>query len=126
MAIFLEASIRSSQLLPQTKHVFMVMGSGPLARFWRVQLEKEFRRFHDRLTFIWSDDLSLAEILRRCASLPADSAIFYLAFGSDAVGGTYADDRVLAELHATANAPTFGVQSVMLGHWHCRREHDPR
>ena len=48
-------------------------------------------------------------------ALPSNSAIFYLAFGSDAVGGTYADDRVLAELHATANAPTFGVQSVMLG-----------
>ena len=103
------------QLLPQTKHVFMVMGSGTLARFWRAQLEKEFRRFHDRLTFIWSDDLSLADILRRCASLPSHSAIFYLAFGSDAVGGTYADDRVLAELHATANAPMFGVQSVMIG-----------
>jgi signal transduction histidine kinase len=103
------------QLLPDTKHVFMVMGSGPLARFWRIQLEKEFTRFHDRLTFIWSDNLSLAEILRRCASLPSHSAIFYLAFGSDAVGGTYADDRVLAELHATSNAPIFGVHSVLLG-----------
>jgi signal transduction histidine kinase len=102
-------------MLPLTRQVFMVMGSGPLARFWRVQLEKEFRRFGDRLTFIWSDDLSLADILRRCARLPDHSAIFYLAFGSDAVGGTYADDRVLAELHATANAPMFGVQSVMLG-----------
>ena len=48
-------------------------------------------------------------------AFPAISAIFYLAFGSDAVGGAYADDRVLAELHATANAPMFGVQSVMLG-----------
>ena len=93
----------------------MVMGSGQLGRFWRRELEKEFKRFHDRLTFIWSDDLSLAEILRRCASLPSHSAIFYLTFGSDAQGGAYADERVLADLHATANAPLFGVQSVMLG-----------
>ena len=40
------------------------------AQFWRRELEEQFRRFHDRLTFVWSDDLSLPEILRRCASLP--------------------------------------------------------
>ena len=30
-------------------------------------------------------------------------------------GGTYADERVLADLHAAANAPIFGLHSVMLG-----------
>ena len=84
----------------------------------------EFKRFHDRLTFVWSDDLSLPEILRRCASLPRDSAIFYLTFGTDAQGGAYADERVLADLHATANAPLFGVQSVLPRLWNCRRNAD--
>ena len=64
----------------------MVMGSGQLGQFWRRELENEFRRFHDRLTFVWFDDLSLPEILRRCASLPDNSAIFYLTFGTDAAG----------------------------------------
>jgi signal transduction histidine kinase len=104
------------QLLPQTKQVFIVSGSTQLGQFWRRELEAEFRRFHDRLTFIWSADLSLAQILRRSATLPQDSAIFYLTFGSDAQGGAYADARVLAELHAAANAPLFGVQSVYFGH----------
>ena len=103
------------QLLPETRQVFMVMGSGQLGAFWHRQLEPEFKRFHDRLTFIWSDDLSLAEILRRCASLPSHSAILYVTFGTDAQGGTYADERVLADLRATANAPLFGVNSVLLG-----------
>ena len=44
-----------------------------------------------------------------------DSAIYYLIFGSDASGAAYADERVLDELHATANAPLFGAQSVYLG-----------
>jgi signal transduction histidine kinase len=104
------------QLLPETRQVFMVTGSGPLAKFWHRQLEGEFARFRDRLTFLWSDDLSLQEIVRRCASLPSHSAVFYLTFGTDSEGGNYADERVLAELHATANAPLFGPQSVMLGH----------
>ena len=104
------------QLLPQTKQVFMVMGSGQLGQFWRRELEEQFKRFRERLTFVWSNDLSLPEILRRSASLPRDSAILYLAFGTDAQGGAYADERVLADLHATANAPMFASLSPMLGH----------
>ena len=103
------------QLLPQTRQVFMVMGSGQLGQFWRRELEEQFRRFRERLTFVWSNDLSLPEILRRCASLPRDSAIVYLAFGTDAQGGAYADQRVLADLRATANAPVFASLSPMLG-----------
>ena len=102
----------------------MVTGVRTARQFWRRELEEQFKRFHDRLTFVWSDDLSLPEILRRCASLPRDSAILYLTFGTDAQGGAYADERVLADLHATANAPLFASQSVMLGSWHCRRNAD--
>jgi signal transduction histidine kinase len=103
------------QLLPRTKQVVMVMGSGQLGKFWRRILEVEFRRFHDRLTFVWPDDWSLPEILRYCASLPRDSAIFFFTFGTDASGAAYADERVLADLHAAASAPLFGAQSVYMG-----------
>ena len=103
------------QLLPQTRQVFMVMGSGQIGQFWHRELENQFRRFHDRLTFVWFDDLSLPEILRRCASLPDDSAIFYVTFGTDAAGAAYADERVFADLHAAANAPLFAAHSVYLG-----------
>ena len=103
------------QLLPETRQVFMVLGSGQLGAFWQRQLEPEFKRFGDRLTFTWSGDLSFAEIRRRCASLPIHSVILYVTFGTDAQGGTYADERVLADLRATANAPLFGVNSVLLG-----------
>ncbi len=103
------------QLLPQTRQVFMVMGSGQIGRFWHRELEGQFGRFHDRLTFVWLDDLSLPEILRRCANLPDDSAIFYVTFGTDAAGAAYADDRVIASLHAAANRPLFAAHSVYLG-----------
>jgi len=104
------------QVLPDTKQVFMVIGSGQLARFWHQKLETEFARFRERVSFIWSDDLSLENILDRCASLPSHSAIVYLSFGTDAKGGAYADAQVLAELHAKANAPLFAGLSPLLGH----------
>ncbi len=103
------------QVLPQTRQVFMVMGSGQIGQFWHRELEKQFSRFHDRLTFVWFDDLSFPEILRRCASLPADSAILYVTFGTDATGAAYADERVVADLHAKADAPLFAAHSVYLG-----------
>jgi signal transduction histidine kinase len=103
------------QLRPQTKQVFVISGAGVLSTFWRPVLENEFRRFDGRLRFLWSEELSLPEILRRSANLPSDSAIFFLTFGTDAQGGSYADERVLAELATAANAPIFGVQSPYLG-----------
>ena len=93
----------------------MVLGAGQLNALWHRELEKDFKRFDDRLTFIWSRDLSLAEIVRHCASLPSHSAILYVSFGTDAEGGMYPDERVLAELRTTANAPLFGVNSVLVG-----------
>jgi signal transduction histidine kinase len=102
-------------LLPETTQLFMVIGSGQISRFWHQELNQEFARFRDRLTFVWSDEMSLPEILRRCANLPAHSAIFYFTFGTDAAGAAYADERVLADLHATANAPLFAAHSVYMG-----------
>jgi signal transduction histidine kinase len=102
-------------VLPETRQVFMVMGSGQIGRFWSRELEEPFRRFHDRLTFVWSDDLSFSELVLRCASLPEHSAILYFTFGTDAAGAAYADERVIADLHATANAPLFAAHSVYLG-----------
>jgi signal transduction histidine kinase len=104
------------QLLPRTRQIFVVLGSGPISKFWRPYLEDQFRRFRDRLTFVWFDDLSLPNLLHRSASLPRDSAIFYLTFGTDADGRSYPDELVFSAFRETANAPMFGVQSAMLGH----------
>ena len=103
------------QVLPQTKHTLMVMGSGPIARMWHQEFAIQFERFRSRVEIIWSDDLTLAQLLKRSASLPEHSAIFYFSFTSDALGAAYADERVLAELHAKANAPIFAAHSVYLG-----------
>jgi signal transduction histidine kinase len=103
------------QLLPKTRQVFMMVGSGPIGQFWRRALESEFRRFHDQLTFVWFDQLSVQETLRRSASLPENSAIVFLIFSTDGAGVAFADERMFAELHATANAPLFAPFSVYLG-----------
>ena len=94
----------------------MVIGSGPIGRFWRQELETGFARFRDRVT---------VHLVRRAvpSGYPAPlrepsshSAIVYITFGTDAQGGTYADEQVLADLHATANAPCLERRAHCLGH----------
>jgi signal transduction histidine kinase len=104
------------RVLPETRQVFMVTGSGPIGRFWRKELDVEFARFRDRVTFLWSDEMNVPEIFQRCANLPENSAIVFLSFGVDAQGGSYADEPVLAQLSATASSPLFAAQSPLLGH----------
>jgi signal transduction histidine kinase len=104
------------QVLPQTRQVFMVIGSGAIGQFWRRELEPDFARYAGRVTFVWSDELSLQDILRSVTSLPKHSVILYLVFGTDVQGGAYADEQVLADLHDRANAPIFAALSPLLGH----------
>jgi signal transduction histidine kinase len=103
------------QLRPQTTQLFMVTGNGVLGKFWRDALDEEFRRFRDRVAFVWLENLSFADLVSRCANLPRNSALYYVAFGTDAAGGAYADERALTDLHAAANAPLFASQGAYMG-----------
>jgi signal transduction histidine kinase len=103
------------RLRPETKQVFVIIGSGTFSGYWRQQLEREFQRFHG-IKFSWSSSMLLSEVLSRCTKLPHDTAIMYFNFNTDSVGAEYADDRVLSELHATANAPLFSAHSALFGY----------
>ena len=92
-----------------------MLGNSPLERFWREDLKREFERFRNHLTFVWGNELSFAEMLKRCATLPPNSAILYALLSVDAAGFPHTEGEALAELHAVANAPIFGVQSSQMG-----------
>src|SRR5436190_5226661 len=102
-------------VLPETRQVFMILGSGPLAKLWRREVEESLKRFDKRLTLIWSGDMSFEQLLRRSSTLPPRTAILFYMFGADAAGSAYADERVLGDLHAAANAPMFAMHSVYFG-----------
>ena len=103
------------RLLPETKTVLVIIGASQLERFWLDEVKREFRRFDLRLNFIWTNDMSFAEMLKRSAGLPPHSAIFYGVLSLDAKGDPQVESRTLAELHAAANAPIFGLHSPQLG-----------
>lgn len=103
-------------LLPETRNVFVVLGNSEVERFWRHSLEQELGRFRNKVTFEWGDKLSFAEMLKRCATLPPRSAIFYALMSVDSAGIGQTENTAMENLRAVANAPIFGVQSSQIGH----------
>jgi signal transduction histidine kinase len=108
----IEAILR---LLPDTRTVFVVIGASPFEQVWLREVRGGLQRFEGRLTFIWTNELSFEEMLKGCASLPPQSAIFYGVLSSDAKGVRHAEERTLGAFHAAANAPIFGLHSTQLG-----------
>jgi hypothetical protein len=94
-------------VLPDTKTIAVVIGNSPLERLWLEELPKEFAPFADRLSFIWYDDKSFADILKHAAALPPHSAILWVLMNVDATGVVHDGDTTLPRLHAVANAPIF-------------------
>jgi PAS domain S-box-containing protein len=103
------------QLRPQTTHIFVVLGAAPLEQFWRSELDRELQRFNGRLTLVWSDNQTFQDLLKRAATLPANSAIFYVRWSVDRNGLQTTQDRVLIELHAAADAPIFDTVGYQVG-----------
>jgi signal transduction histidine kinase len=103
------------RLLPDTRTVMVVIGASNLEQFWLKELKQEFQRFDGRLRFIWTNDLSLAEMIEKAGTLPPHSAIFYALLSMDARGEPVVGQRAFAQLRASANAPMFGLYDTQLG-----------
>jgi len=103
------------QLRPETTTICVVAGSGRLIKAWHDELDPRFRRFRDRVTFVWSDDWSYAQLIDRTEHLPANSAILFLTAVTDAQVAWNNSERTLGDLAAHANAPLFAAHQAWLG-----------
>lgn len=103
------------QLLPQTTNVVVIAGASPLEKFWLNEIRETWQPFTNRMSVQGLNDLSFAEMLKRCATLPPRSAIFYAIMVLDADGIPQWEEGSLSRLHQVANAPLFGVFETQLG-----------
>ena len=103
------------RLLPGTKAVTVINGNSPLEQFWLAEMRKEFEQFEGRVNFVWTNNLSFPDILKRAAALPPHSAIFWELMIVDAAGSVYQGDKALAQLHEVANAPIFSFDDSFFG-----------
>ena len=103
------------RLLPETKNVAVVVGSSPVERYWASELKRDFQPFTDRVNITWFDELTLSDMLTQAATMPPNSAIFFLLLIEDAAGVPYTQNRALEKFREVANAPIFGLGDFELG-----------
>jgi signal transduction histidine kinase len=102
-------------VLPDTKHVAVVIGASPGEKFWRKEIAREVKPLEGRVDFIWYDDRSFEDILKSAAKLPPNSAIFWETISVDAAGVVHEGGEALARLYAVANAPIFSHDESFFG-----------
>lgn len=103
------------QLLPLTETIAVVIGASEIEQFWRAELQRELAPYAGRVKFEWLNDLSLAQIQDRLATLPPRAAVLYALLIVDAAGVPHERLDALASLRAVANAPIFGLYETEIG-----------
>ncbi len=104
------------QLMPETTNVVLVFGSSPLERFWLNEFMRETHLPTNHVGCESFSGLSFEQMKKRAAALPRGSAMLWADFLVDADGIPQTGDEALANLHAVANAPIFGIHDFQLGH----------
>jgi signal transduction histidine kinase len=103
------------RVLPGTKRIIVINGASPNEKFWLDELRKEAAFFEDKVEFIWNENLSFQEILKKCAAAPADTAVFWHLMNVDATGVAYEGDAALRQLYGACNAPIFSYDDGFFG-----------
>jgi signal transduction histidine kinase len=103
------------QLRPGVTDIAVVVGNSPVERYWTSELRRDFEPFSGRVNITWFNDLTFDEMLKRAATMPPQSAIFWFLLSEDAAGVTYSQDRALEAMREVANAPIFGMGDFELG-----------
>jgi signal transduction histidine kinase len=103
------------EVRPGTRQVMVVLGASPHEQRWLAAIREDVREFDGRLTFTYTNDLTLEQIRERAAAMPADSAILYGMLSVDAAGIPYEHDRALREVYAVARVPIFGLFASQFG-----------
>jgi hypothetical protein len=103
------------RVLPQTSNIAVILGNSPIEKYWKEQLLIAFQQFEGRVTYTWFNELSFEEMLKRAASLPPKSAIFFGLLSVDSAGVAHEEGKAIARLHAVANAPVFSYIDAFFG-----------
>jgi signal transduction histidine kinase len=103
------------RLHPGTRRVFVVAGCAPFDAHWAGEARRAFRRYEDRVEFVYLTGLPMADLLDRVADLPARSIVYYLHVFQDGGGATLVPAEALERLAARANAPIYGHVDTYVG-----------
>jgi signal transduction histidine kinase len=111
---FRNVVIAAKALVPNLKHIALV-GEPFERQSWR-QFRSELPLFADEVGYIDLMGLPMAELRKRVAALPNDTAIAYFGISVDGAGVRYIPRDALVTLAAVANRPIVIDADVQIGY----------
>lgn len=103
------------RLRPETTDIAVVVGNSPVERYWTSELRRDFQPLANRVEIEWFNDLTFDEMLKRAATMPPTSTIFWFLLSEDAAGVPYSQDRALEAMREVASVPIFGMGDYEMG-----------
>jgi signal transduction histidine kinase len=92
---------------PDVRRVVVVSGTSPSDAKYQAKAKTEFRRFEGRVEFTYLNDLSMEELEKRLAQLPADTIVFFVTMYRDAAGHSFAQMDAVARLAPACSVPIY-------------------
>jgi signal transduction histidine kinase len=102
------------QLLPSTKRVAVVAGTGYLDQKM-VELVQRKLKGYTGIEFIYLTDLDVSSLLKRISTLPNGTVILFLTMTRDRSLDHFFARETLRLVSGTANVPVFGLIDTMVG-----------
>jgi signal transduction histidine kinase len=103
-------------LLPQTKHLFIISGASNTDLSIRKNALKVAHKYENRFNIQFITDFVTSEMLEKVSKLPNDSAIFFLSVLRDVNNEYFVSRDLMHVVSEKANAPVFGIGDTYLGH----------
>ena len=103
------------ELLPNTNHVFMIMGATPHEQKLANVAQTQTRHQVNDVKVESSVHMSQEEMIERVGQLQPGSVVYHGAPHTDANGELLSEEESLAQIRAATNAPVFGPFDNQLG-----------
>jgi PAS domain S-box-containing protein len=104
------------QLLPNTKHVLVVAGTGLFDRQQVQEVKEQLKDHSRRVKISYVTDLAMPELLKRLRSLSKDSIVLFTSMSRDAAGTRYSSREYGPLIASAANVPVFTLFDLNFGY----------
>ena len=111
------ATLRAAlQMLPNTRHVFVVTGAGPYDLTQIQEVKRQLEDYSRRVDITYLAGLAMPEFQKRLGILPQDSIVLFASLIRDGAGTYYNSQESGPLISSAANAPVFSLLDVQIGY----------
>lgn len=103
------------ELLPKTRHIFILTGSSITDRALQKSVRKELSGYTNRLSIDYLPEMTQKDLMEKVERLPENSVLLYVVFSRDSEGKDFVPREILSDISRKANMPTFGILDTYLG-----------